>query len=70
MLGARYTGILYVDGQAFYNQLINGVADNSKKAVIKELHDMVINHLLPEWMAEHKVEYHITDRKTKETIII
>lgn len=70
MLGSRFTGIIFVDGKEFHNELIDGVADNTKKKVFTELHKQMMNYLVPQWIAQHKVEFHITDRQTNKTFIL
>lgn len=68
MLGARFTGVLIVDGTEFHNDLIAGVADNNKHNVIKALKHQVDMYMVPKWMAEHNVTYRITDRLSNKTI--
>lgn len=64
MIGARYTGRIICDGKEFTNDLIHGDSDNSKRQLVKRLMGEVHEYLIPKWMAEHKLEIHITDRKT------
>lgn len=72
MLGARFTGEIYADGKRLTdpNVWLTGVADNNKHQVMKWLHHYVESTLVPKWIAEHQVEFHILDRKTNELIII
>lgn len=72
MLGKRYIGEIYADGHRLTdpNGWLSGVADNNKHQVIKWLHHYIESTLVPMWIAEHKVEFHIFDRATNEKIII
>lgn len=72
MLGARYTGEIYADGKRLTDPdgWLTGVADGSKAAVMRHLHHYVDMKLVPRWIAEHHVEFHILDRKTNKKIVI
>lgn len=72
MLGARFVGEIYTDGKRLDDPdgWLTGVADSSKAAVMRHLHLYVESKLVPRWIAEHHVEYHILDRQTNETIVI
>ena len=70
MLGARYVGRVFCDGKEFTNNAIHGDSDNNKRQLVKRLMVEVHEYMVPRWIAEHKLEIHITDRKTGETIVI
>lgn len=72
MLGARFTGEIFVDSKRWDDPdgWLTGVTDNNKRSVIRSLDLYVRTKLLPRWMAEHRLEFHITDRDNGETIII
>ena len=72
MLGARYVGELFADGKRLTDPdgWLTGVADNSKAAVMRSLHSYIEAKLVPMWIAEHHVEFHILDRQTNQTIVI
>lgn len=72
MLGARFVGEIYADGKRLTdpNGWLTGVSENTKHGVMKYLHSYVNTVLVPRWIAEHHVEFHILDRKTNETIVI
>lgn len=72
MLGARFVGEIYADGKRLTDPdgWLTGVAENTKHDVLKHLHNYVECKLVPRWIAEHNVEFHILDRKTNETIVI
>ena len=72
MLGVRFVGEIYTDEKRLTdpNGWLTGVADNNKRQVIKWLSHYIESTLVPKWIAEHKVEFHILDRETNETIII
>lgn len=72
MLGSRFIGELFVDGKRYTDPdgWLTGVSDNRMANVVKLLDSYVNEKLLRLWMAEHKVEFHITDRKLNQTHII
>ena len=72
MLGARFVGEVYADGKRLTDPdgWLTGVAENTKHGVMKHLHNYVYEKLVPAYISEHHVEYHIIDRITGETIII
>lgn len=70
MLGSRFTAHVYVNGKIFTNQLVHGDSDNNKKTLISRVMNNFKSVMLPKWMAENKVELHLTDRLTGEEIIL
>ena len=72
MLGARFVGEIYADGERLTDPdgWLTGVAENTKCGVIRHLRNYVTEKLIPRYIAEHNVEFHILDRKTNEIITI
>ena len=71
MIGARFTGTIYVDGQLFTHPgRLMGAANSTRAKVVKELRENVRETLTGHYISQHTIELHVCDRQTKhvETI--
>ena len=67
MIGARFTGDIYVDGQHFtHPDRIMGAANTTRAKVVKELRENVCETLTNHYISNHTIELHVSDRQTKQ----
>ena len=67
MLGARYTGVVYVDGKHFtHPNRLMGTADNNRNKVLRELRQNVRETLTSDYIGSRTIEFHVCDRKAKQ----
>ena len=67
MIGARFTGVIYVDGQHFTHPDRNmGAANTTRAKVVKELRENVRETLTGRYISRHTIELHVCDRQTKQ----
>ena len=67
MIGARFTGVIYVDGQHFtHPDRLMGAANSTRAKVVKELRENVRETLISHYISHHTIELHVCDRQTKQ----
>jgi len=67
MLGARYTGVVYVDGKHFtHPNRLMGAADNNHNKVLRELRQNVCEAFTSDYISSYDIKFHVCDRKTKQ----
>ncbi len=67
MIGARFTGVIYVDGQLFTHPgRLMGAANTTRAKVVKELRENVRETLTDHYISQHTIELHVCDRQTKQ----
>lgn len=67
MIGARFIGVIYIDGQHFtHPNRIMGAANTTRAKVVKEMRENVRETLTDHYISQHMIELHVCDRQIKQ----